>query len=76
VDPNARRAGGGRALMRRLEQTARGIGRRLLVLDTLKGDAAEALYRGMGCHEVGAVPGFALLPDGSHGDTVFFWKSL
>jgi GNAT superfamily N-acetyltransferase len=76
VDPKARRAGVGRALMRRLEQTARGIGRRLLVLDTLQGDAAEALYRGMGWNEAGVVPGFALLPDGSHGATVFFWKRM
>ncbi|HEV7265393.1 MAG TPA: GNAT family N-acetyltransferase [Falsiroseomonas sp.] len=76
VDPAARRAGVGRALMRRAEQAARGIGRRLLVLDTWRGDAGEALYRGMGWNEVGVVPGFALLSDGSYGDTVFFWKQV
>ncbi|WP_372623133.1 GNAT family N-acetyltransferase [Falsiroseomonas sp.] len=76
VDPAARRAGVGRALMRRAEQAARGIGRRLLVLDTWRGDAGEALYRSMGWNEVGVVPGFALLPDGSYGDTVFFWKQV
>jgi GNAT superfamily N-acetyltransferase len=41
VDPAARRAGLGRALMRRAEQAARGHGRTLLSLDTRAGSAAE-----------------------------------
>jgi len=76
VDPAARRRGVARALMRRAEQTARGIGRRLLVLDTAKGEAAEALYRELGWVELGVIPGYALWPDRSPCDTVFFWKNV
>lgn len=76
VDPAARRQGVGRALMRRVEQTARGIGRKLLVLDTRKGDAGEALYRELGWQEVGVIPGFALDAEGRPQDTVFFWKAV
>ena len=76
VDPAARRRGVARALMRRAEQTARGIGRRLLVLDTAQGEAAEALYRELGWVELGVLPGYALWPDRSPCDTVFFWKNV
>ena len=76
VDPALRRQGVGRALMRKAEQAARGLGRRLLVLDTRKGDAAEALYRDTGWTEAGVIPGFALNADGTPCDTVFFWKAL
>jgi GNAT superfamily N-acetyltransferase len=76
VDPAQRRQGVGRALMRRVEQTASGVGRRLLVLDTRRGDAGEALYRGSGWNEAGVIPGYALNPDLSFCDTVIFWKAL
>jgi GNAT superfamily N-acetyltransferase len=76
VHPTARRRGLGRALMQRLEQEAVRIGRPLLTLDTRSGDHAESLYRSMGWHEVGRVPGFALRPDRTPSDTLFFWKRL
>jgi GNAT superfamily N-acetyltransferase len=76
VDPAARRRGVARALMRRAEQAARGHGRRLLVLDTAKGEGAEALYRELGWVELGTIPGYALWPDRSPCDTVFFWKNV
>ncbi|TCZ59761.1 GNAT family N-acetyltransferase [Roseicella aquatilis] len=76
VHPEARRAGLGRALMTRVEQEARRLGRRLLVLDTLAGSAGEALYRAMGWQEVGAIPGFALDETGAEHATIFFWKRL
>jgi len=75
VHPDARRRGIARALMQRAEQAARGIGRRLLVLDTAS-DAAARLYRELGWTEVGTIPGFALWPDGSPCATTFFWKAL
>ncbi len=76
VDPAARRAGIGRALLRRAEQAARAHGRRLVMLDTRRGSAAEALYRAEGWTELGAIPGFELDGDRHPQDTVFFWKAL
>ncbi len=77
VDPAARRQGIGRALMRRAEQTAQRVGRSLLVLDTRAGDSAEPLYRSLGWHEAGRIPGYALNPDGQgYHDTVYFWRRL
>ena len=74
VDPAFRRRGIGRALVRRAEQTARGTGRSLLVLDTAAGGDGERLYRGLGWQEVGRVPGYALGHDRRPLDTIFFWK--
>jgi GNAT superfamily N-acetyltransferase len=76
VDPAARRRGLGRALVRRAEQAARRAGRPLLTLDTRAGDAAEALVRALGWTEAGRIPGGALNPDGTCGDTVLFWKRM
>jgi GNAT superfamily N-acetyltransferase len=76
VEPRLRRQGVGRALMRRAEQAARGIGRRVLFLDTRLGTAAEALYRAMDWQELGAIPGFELGPDRRPADVVFFWKEV
>lgn len=76
VAPALRRSGVGRALMRRAEQAARGIGRRMLVLDTRAGSAAEALYRDLGWTELGTIPGFELGAAGVACDTVWFWKRL
>jgi GNAT superfamily N-acetyltransferase len=76
VAPGARRRGVGRALMRKAEQAARGIGRGLLSLDTRRGTAAEALYRATGWTELGGIPGFELGPDREPAETVFFWKRV
>lgn len=76
VDPTARRAGIGRALLRRAEQAARAHGRRLALLDTRRGSAAEALYRSEGWAELGGIPGFELDGERQPQETVFFWKAL
>ena len=77
VDPACRRTGLARRMMLAAETEALRLGRTLLTLDTRSGSAAENLYRRMGWTEVGRIPGFALLPDGSaEDDTVFFWKRL
>jgi GNAT superfamily N-acetyltransferase len=76
VDPAARRHGLARTLMTRLEQAARQAGRPLLTLDTRAGDKAERLYRSMGWQELGKIPGYAMLADGTFDDTLFFWKHL
>ena len=76
VDPRVWRQGVGRALVRRAEQAARGIGRRLLVLDTRRGTAAERLYRELGWTELGAIPGAELDGARQPADVVFFWKAV
>src|SRR5687768_10077180 len=68
----ARGRGVARALMHAIEQHARELAFTLLVLDTCKGSAAEQLYTSLGWVRVGEVPRFALNPDGSWCDTVFF----
>jgi GNAT superfamily N-acetyltransferase len=76
VHRRARRRGIGRLLMAALEQAARDAGFTLLLLDTCKGYEAERLYASTGWVRVGEVPRFALNPDGSWCDTVFFYKLL
>ena len=76
VHRRARRQGIGRALMVAVEQAATEAGFTLLMLDTCKGYDAERLYASTGWIRVGEVPNFALNPDGSHCDTVFFYKEL
>ena len=76
VHPDARRRGIARALMLRLQDEARGAGRTLLTLDTRAGDRAEGLYRAMGWHEAGRIPGYALNADGTLCDTVLFWRKV
>ena len=76
VDRRGRRRGIGRALMHELERYARDERFTLLVLDTCKGSAAERLYTSLGWTRVGEVPNFALNPDNSWCDTVFFYKQL
>jgi hypothetical protein len=41
------------------EQAARGIGRKLLILDTWSDRERRGLYRSLGWQEVGTVPGYA-----------------
>ena len=66
----------GKALMEAAHAAALARGRTLLVLDTKKGDLAEALYRGLGYTELGVVPGYARDRSGGSHDTVFFYKHL
>ncbi len=75
VHPDTRRRGVARALMARAEAEAQLAGKTLLTLDTRAGDAAEGLYRSMGWHEAGRIPGYALNADRTPCDTIFFWKS-
>jgi len=76
VHRRARGRGVARALMQELERQAAKHGFTLLLLDTCKGSAAERLYASMDWTRVGEVPNFALNPDGSWCDTVFFYKQL
>jgi GNAT superfamily N-acetyltransferase len=76
VSPKARRRGMARQLMLALEDEARARGLRTLVLDTVTGSPAEALYRQLGWIEVGPVPDYALFPDGRPCSTTFFYRAL
>jgi GNAT superfamily N-acetyltransferase len=75
VHRDARRRGIGAALMRGIHEAALEAGKTLLVLDTASADA-ERLYKRTGWTRVGAIPGFALLPDGRPCDTIYFYKCL
>ena len=76
VHPDARRRGLGRALMQRAEQEAGQAGRSLLTLNARAGAVAEDLYRGMGWHEAGRIPGHTMNADGTKADTLIFWKEI
>lgn len=76
VHRRARGRGTARALMETLERHARELEFTVLLLDTCKDGAAERLYASSGWRRVGEVPNFALNPDGSPCDTVFFYKPL
>ena len=73
---SARGKGIGRRLMESAEEVSRLAGKSLLVLDTATGDDAEKLYVRMGWTKLGVIPRYAMYPDGSWGDTSFFWKRL
>ncbi len=75
VHTSARRRGIGLALMDTVERVAVENGRTLLVLDTA-GGGAEELYRLSGWVEIGAVPRYAGLPDGTLVATTIFAKEL
>jgi ribosomal protein S18 acetylase RimI-like enzyme len=76
VHSSARRRGVATALMDVLEVHARMIGRTLLVLDTESGSAAEPLYRSRDYVELGRIPRYAGLPDGTLVPTTVFYKHL
>jgi len=70
----ARRQGLGAALVGAIEEAAWAAGRTVLVLDTVTGSPAEALYAGLGWRRVGEIPDYALWPDGRPCPTTIFYK--
>jgi ribosomal protein S18 acetylase RimI-like enzyme len=75
VHTAARRRGLGEALMAGAERAALDAGRWLLTLDTATPEAVR-LYERMGWRSSGAIPDYALNPDRSLTDTLFYWKRL
>jgi len=75
VHRSARRREVARLLMERPEAEALAEGKTLLVLDTAD-DTAERLYSRLGWTLVGAIPGYALFPDGQQRATTVFYKVL
>jgi GNAT superfamily N-acetyltransferase len=76
VHRDVRRRGIARQLLAAIEEVARRQGRTLLVLDTISGSEADLLYRALGWVEVGSVPNYAAMPDGSLAPTTIFYREL
>jgi len=72
----ARREGVAQLLMEAVEREAAHLGETLLVLDTATGSDAERLYERLGWTKTGAIPNYALMPDGAMTATTIFWKEL
>ena len=70
----------GRGLARQLleaaEKAARSSDITLLYLSTHAHMPAVELYRATGWHEIGNVPGWAIVPGGQAVENVFFWKPV
>jgi GNAT superfamily N-acetyltransferase len=76
VHRTARGRGVGLCLMNAVDEAARAAGKSVLVLDTVTGGVAERLYARAGWQRVGAVPNYALMPDGAYCGTTFYHKQL
>ena len=76
VHRSARGHGVGAAMLTAAEAAATRLGRTLLVLDTVLGMAGERLYQRGGWTRVGAIPDYALMPNGEMCATVIFYKQL
>ncbi|MRS15906.1 GNAT family N-acetyltransferase [Enterobacteriaceae bacterium RIT691] len=76
VHSRGRRQGIARMLMDALENTARGCGKTVLVLDTSTGSGAETFYQQCGWQKAGEIPQYALMPEGGLTPTSIFYKLL
>jgi GNAT superfamily N-acetyltransferase len=76
VHRSMRRQGLGRALMEAAEEWARAEGRWMLILDTVTGSAAAALYESLGWVTVGTIPGYALNVWGEPEAATYYYKDL
>ncbi len=75
VHHDGRRQGIAGAMLQRLEDEARALGRSLLILDT-SNDQAIRVYERAGWQRCGFVADYALWPDGGFCDSTFFVKML
>lgn len=73
---SARGKGIATRLLRAAEAHARELELKLLVLDTHSGSPAESLYRREGWQEVGSIPDYAGVPDGTLIATTYYYKKL
>ena len=76
VHRSMRRQGLGRALMLAAEERARADGRWMLVLDTVTGSPAAALYESLGWLTVGTIPDYALDTAGEPEAATYYYKDL
>jgi GNAT superfamily N-acetyltransferase len=76
IHPSDRRNGIAKLLMQTLEETAKKVGRSLLVLDTRSGDPSNNLYVSLDYIEAGLIPKFARSSSGRLDDTIFYYKEI
>lgn len=76
VHPTARLRGIGRALMQRLEEEAKALGRTTLILDTVAGNHAERLYQSLGWIFVGGIPDYAVNIHGVPEKNAIYYKLI
>lgn len=76
VHRRARRRGLGASLVLAAEESARDLGKRLLVLDAVTAGDAARLYERLGWRRVGDIPGYALYPDGRVCSTTYYYRVL
>lgn len=76
VHRDGRNRGIGAALLGAAEAASRDAGWWLMVLDTVDDSAGYRLYARGGWTEVGAIPNYALWPDGRLCATVYFYKDV
>jgi GNAT superfamily N-acetyltransferase len=76
VHRSLRRQGLGRALMQAAEEHARAEGRWMLILDTVTGSPAAALYESLGWQMVGTIPDYALNTRGEPEAATYYYKDL
>jgi GNAT superfamily N-acetyltransferase len=76
VHRSMRRRGLGRALMEAAEERARAEGRWMLILDTVTGSPAAALYESLGWQTVGTIPAYALDTQGEPEAATYYYKDL
>ncbi|MCS6891897.1 MAG: GNAT family N-acetyltransferase [Rhodovarius sp.] len=76
VDPALRRRRIGEALIRRAEQAADRLGRRLLLAETREGSSAQRLLLRLGYREGGRIPGLSLDETGLAHDAALLWRRV
>ncbi len=76
VATRARGRGVGAALLAAAEAQALAMGRTTLVLDTITGSTAARLYARGGWAEIGTIPAYALMPDGTMASTTIYTRHL
>ena len=76
VHRSMRRQGLGRTLMQSAEDRARAEGRWMLILDTVTGSPAAAMYEALGWQTVGTIPGYALNVWGEPEAATYYYKDL
>lgn len=71
-----RNQGIGQALIQRLDDEAKALGLKLLVLDVVEGAPAERLYQRQGYVVAGRIPQYAISAEGVLETTVYYYKLL
>jgi ribosomal protein S18 acetylase RimI-like enzyme len=76
VERASRGQGIGTSLMHGLHSLSRQNGRTLILLNTRRGELAEAFYKGLGYREVGVIPGWTIGAGGERYDHVTLYLEL